>query len=97
MKLVAFDVETRGTEDGYGLQPFRARNNTAWLTMCAMADESSVTGIMSPTVIQLKEWLHDCAANNLVITAWNAAFDMAWLIALGLREEVFACKWLAAM
>lgn len=97
MKLVAFDVETRGTEDGYGLQPFRARNNTAWLTMCAMADESSVTGIMSPTVIQLKEWLHDCAANNLVITAWNAAFDMAWLIALGLREEVFACKWLDAM
>jgi len=97
MNIVSFDVETRGTEDGYGLQPFRARTGEAWLTMCAMADKDGAEGIMKPDVETLRQWLVDCAVNNRVITAWNAAFDAAWLIALGLREEVFACKWLDAM
>lgn len=97
MKLVSFDVETRGVDVGYGLQPFRAKSGDAWLTMCAMANDKGSMGYMKPTVGQLRQWLDRCAATKTNIVAWNAPFDMAWLIALGLREEVFANKWLDGM
>ena len=97
MKLVAFDVETRGTEMGYGLQPFRARTGEAWLTMCAMVDDQDEVSLMKPTAATLRRWLKECDENGVTIVGWNTPFDMAWLIAMGLREEVFACKWLDAM
>ena len=97
MKLVAFDVETRGTEMGYGLQPFRALTGEAWLTMCAMVDDQDEVSLMKPTAATLRRWLKECAENGVTIVGWNTPFDMAWLIAMGLREEVFACKWLDAM
>lgn len=107
MRLVSFDVETRGLEEGYGLQPFRALDDKAWLTMCAMADEEGTRGATfqtippehrrEHTVAYLKAWLERCAAEKLTITAWNATFDVAWLIALGLREQVYAVNWLDGM
>lgn len=97
MKLVSFDVETRGTEEGFGLQPFRVEAGEAWLTMCAMANDKGTVGYLKPTKDQLKKWLDRCAETKTNIVAWNAPFDMAWLIAMGLREEVFANKWLDAM
>lgn len=98
MKLVSFDVETSGTEREYALQPFRARTGDAWLTMCACATgEGSVAGELKPSVEHLRNWLETCAGNRLTICGWNVPFDMAWLIALGLRKEVYANKWLDGM
>lgn len=97
MRLVSFDVETRGVDEGFGLQPARAANGEAWLTMCAMANDKGAVGYMKPTASQLRVWLNKCAETKTNIVAWNAPFDMAWLIAMGLREEVFANKWLDAM
>jgi hypothetical protein len=107
MRLESFDVETRGLEEGYGLQPFRALTDKAWLTMCAMANDDGVTGKMFnepdplarrvATVAHLKQWLDRCARENITVVAWNSAFDAAWLIALGLREEVYKVNWLDGM
>ena len=97
MKLVSFDVETRGVDVGYGLQPFRAKSGDAWLTMCAMANDKGSMGYMKPTAEQLGKWLDRCAETKTNIVAWNAPFDMAWLIAMGLRDQVFANKWLDGM
>lgn len=107
MKLAAFDVETRGTEEGYALQPFRAKTDEAWLTMCAMATDKGVSGFRYPdtdpkvrrmkTVASIGAWLARCAEKGITICGWNTPFDMAWLIALGLREQVYACKWLDGM
>ena len=102
MKFVAFDVETSGTDRAYALQPFRALTGKAWLTCAAFAYP---VGELTPTaphsgplsVEDIREHLVFCAENNITITAWNTTFDVAWLIALGLREEVFACKWIDAM
>ena len=107
MRLQSFDVETRGSGEGYGLQPFRALTNDAWLTMCAMAGDSGTDGMMftisdpvarrETTVNYLRDWLKTCAANKTTVVGWNTTFDVAWLIALGLREEVFAVNWLDGM
>ena len=99
LNLVGFDVETRGVDHGYGLQPFRAKSGAAWVTMAAFvgSDDHSAAHMMKPTV----EWLRGrlCAARDTgtTIVGWNTAFDVAWLIALGLRKEVFENKWLDGM
>jgi len=98
VKLASFDVETRGVLQEYALQPFRARTGQAWLTMCATASkDDGAVSMVKPTREQLKAWLDTNAASGHVICGWNIAFDMAWLIALGLREEVYANKWLDGM
>lgn len=102
MKLMSFDVETFGTLPEYALQPYRALANDAWLTSYAVAyrdddGELHTDGSLRPQIEDLREFLTDAAAKGAHIVAWNAPFDVAWLIALGLREEVFANKWLDAM
>lgn len=98
MKLTSFDVETRGVLQEYALQPFRVRTGQAWLTMCAMASkDDGAVSIVKPTREQLKAWLDTCKARGLTICGWNIAFDMAWLVAMGLREEVYANKWVDGM
>lgn len=102
MKLLAFDVETWGVEPAYALQPFRARSGHAWLTSYAVAvlgrqGDVSTAGELFPTIETLRLLLVRCAETKTRIVAWNAIFDIAWLIALGLREEVMACRWLDAM
>lgn len=98
MKLTSFDVETRGVLQEYALQPFRLRTGLAWLTMCAMASkDDGAVSIEKPTREQLKAWLDSCKAQGVTICGWNIAFDMAWLIAMGLRDEVYANQWLDGM
>lgn len=101
MRLTAFDVETWGTDPAYPLQPFRVRTGDAWITCCAIVTRGPngrliATTHEEPTVPQLRKWLLECAATRTRIVCWNTPFDMAWLIALGLRAEVFACQWLDA-
>ena len=98
MKLAGFDVETWGLLPEYALQPHRLRTGGAWITCAAFA----IPGVKeyswrTPTVDRLRAMLKLCADRKYRIVGWNVSFDIAWLIALGLREEVYACNWLDAM
>lgn len=104
MKLISFDVETSGVKHEYALQPFRARTGDAWLTSVAWhttEDEvdfgNRLNWDRTPNIEDIRYILRVCAENDIRIAAWNAPFDVAWLIALGLRDEVMACKWLDTM
>lgn len=97
MKLVSFDVETRGVGVAHALQPNRVRTNEAYVSMCAFSTGDKTSGLKNPDALQLACWLHKCAAEGYTIVCWNAVFDIAWLIAMGLRDAVYANKWLDAM
>lgn len=104
MKFISFDVETSGTLPEYALQPFRARTGDAWLTSVAWHTTEEELDLgnrlnwdRDPNLDDVRHILKTCAEKNVRIVAWNAPFDVAWLIALGLRKEVMACKWLDAM
>ena len=106
--LTAFDVETAGSQDLFALQPFRAVAGEAWLTSCAVAyweaGEIVTEAIDTPTPAQLAAWLDAVLAAGHRVVCWNAPFDVAWLLALakrhpehGIREKVFAVRWLDGM
>lgn len=100
--LQSFDVETAGKQDLYALQPCRARTDDAWLTSCAFSRYTLDGGKHTaahryPNLDLLREWLIWAAENKIHVVCWNSAFDVAWLIALGLREEVLPVKWLDGM
>lgn len=102
-RLVAFDVETTGDEPLFGLQPWRVREGKARLTSYAVAERPRpfFTWAESPVDEQaldkLRSFLVTCAREDKIIVGWNTPFDVAWLLAYGMREEVFACQWLDAM
>jgi DNA polymerase I-like protein with 3'-5' exonuclease and polymerase domains len=104
--ITAFDVETWGSEDLYGLQPFRMRTGEAWLNSVATA--AYVNGVLRsravrrPTPKAIADWLDTMAGKYVV--CWNTSFDVAWLIVLdelypelGIREKVWAVNWLDGM
>ena len=105
MKLIAFDVETSGLLPEYALQPWRVDSGEAWLTSCAWQVSKGVDVFnpdlldhtKEPDVEAIRQTLKEAAINSVRIAAWNAPFDAAWLIALGLRDEVFACQWIDVM
>lgn len=98
MKLAGFDIESKGVDVGYALQPFRARTGEAWLTTCAISTtDHGTVGMVRPDKEYLKRFLLAMAERGITICGWNVPFDMAWLIAMGLRDEVYACKWLDGM
>lgn len=97
MKLLSLDVETSGNAPGYGLQPGRALTGDAWLTSIAFGSAAGVSATLNPSVDLVRRVLLNCARTKTTIVGWNTAFDMAWLIAIGLRDEVFACDWLDGM
>jgi len=97
VKLLSLDVETSGNQPGYGLQPCRALTGDAWLTSIAFASRGGVSATLDPSVEMIRRVLVDCARRKITIVGWNTPFDMAWLIAIGLRDEVFACDWLDGM
>lgn len=96
VKFVSFDVETRGTEPTFSLQPCRALTGEAWLTSAAWAGpQTHVT--LKPSKAELRAFLTTAASNDETICTWNGAFDIAWLLAMGLRDEVYANRWLDGM
>lgn len=101
MQLLALDFETWGRLPEYALQPHRLRTGDAWVTSYAYAAEKDGTikvgGRRQPTLTEVKDLLLACARSDIYIVCWNTPFDVAWLLAMGLREEVYACKWLDGM
>lgn len=99
-KYVAFDVETSGTYNEYALQPFRYETQDFWVTCFSLAYNDSsankitVKGKLFPTVDELRSILSWAIKNDKVLVAWNAPYDAAVCIALGLGDLVNKAKWL---
>lgn len=85
MDLVGFDLETSNLKPWDG----EIYSMAAW-------DTQGITMRM-PTKDQLAKWLNDTAEKKQTIVGWNVMFDIAWLLAYGLGEEVRKNKWLDAM
>lgn len=85
MKLVGFDLETSG------LQPWSGE-----IYSMAAYDTQGRTWRM-PSKEDLRQFLVECQEKDQTIVGWNVMFDIAWLLAYGLGDEVRKCKWLDGM
>lgn len=99
--FVAADTETSGVLPEYALQPWRWAQGNAWLTSIAWV-WNDVTGERTggglfPDLLMIREFLQWVIDTGRVVVGWNVAFDCAWLIAMGFREQVFAIRWLDGM
>jgi hypothetical protein len=47
-----------------------------------------------PTVEDMAQFLRQAVINDWTVVTWNGVFDVAILIAYGLRDLVFEVKWL---
>lgn len=100
-KVIAFDFETSGTLPEYALQPWRVKTGDAWLTSLATIQRDGASykkaGGLDPSVSSCRELLKHAQATGGYIVGWNTVFDISWLLAMGLRDDVFNCKWLDGM
>jgi len=100
-KHIAFDYETSGTEHEYALQPWRLGQGCAWATSFVwagrMGPKMRAYGGLEPTVDMMREMLEHAVEHRKTIVGWNTVFDISWLLAYGLRELVYECKWLDGM
>ena len=98
---IAFDVESSGSEHEYALQPWRLGQNRAWLTSFVwagrMGPKMEFHGGLRPDVHMMREMLEHAIRHNKTIIGWNTVFDISWLLAHGLRDLVYQCKWLDGM
>lgn len=96
MKLVGFDLETPQDNPEFGLQPWRAKTGEATIKTSAFWSQDGVFEYAKrmPSKKYFAKMLSICADNGYTICGWNLVFDIGWLLALGLEEEVKACKWL---
>jgi DNA polymerase-1 len=102
MDLITFDFETSGTLPEYALQPWRVRTGDAWVTSIAIAKRDYngklwADGCLEPHSWYLRDFLTRAIESDCYIGGWNTVFDIAWLLAHGLEDLVFKCKWLDGM
>ena len=94
---VGFDVETVGDEPAFALQPWRAtlaQHRRARIRSFAYASKQGAHAILDPTRYQLSEWLMFQAERGNIIVCSETKFDVAFLLAIGLKAEVYANKWM---
>lgn len=98
---VAADVEATGTVPEYALQPWRIHTGDMWLTSIAWVwrqdGETLHKGGVYPDHFMIKDFLHWVIREDRTIVGWNLVYDIACLIALGFKDEVFKIKWLDGM
>jgi DNA polymerase I-like protein with 3'-5' exonuclease and polymerase domains len=92
--VISIDIETASLvpeRPEYALQPWRAVENKAQVTMIGAGTNASVKFV---TVEQLN------AMPKTTLVAWNAVFDCAWLHAIGVDvarhdwcDAMLLCKW----
>lgn len=85
MNLIGFDLETSG------LRPWDGE-----IYSMAAYDTTGYAERM-PSAETLRTWLNKCHAQGQTIVGWNVMFDIAWLLAYGLGDEVRKNKWLDGM
>lgn len=99
--FTAFDFETSGTLPEYALQPWRVKDGDAWATslvwLYKMGNELQIEGGLRPNRDMMEAMLDYAIAYDAYIIGWNTVFDIQWLLAYGLEEKVFKCKWLDGM
>lgn len=101
MNFIAFDLETSGLLPEFALQPWRVEQGKAYVTSLAIAwhegEEVKSKGGLAPTAGQMAGFLKEAIGTDSRVCAWNAVFDISWLLAYGLEELVFKVKWLDGM
>ena len=98
MIYAGFDLETPQDNPAYGLQPWRATTGEATIKSAAIwISETEAIKRATPSKEWLRKFLIHAAQNRIVLVTWNGLFDVSWLLALGLQEEVKACTWLDGM
>lgn len=95
--VLGYDLETQGNPAEYALQPWRVREEKAWVSAAAFTRGDTSTGQLYPSVATLKAVLTPAAEKQIYVCGWNVSFDVSWLIALGLEDLAFQIKWLDSM
>jgi DNA polymerase I-like protein with 3'-5' exonuclease and polymerase domains len=101
-KNVAFDFETSGELPEYALQPWRLAQGKFWATSISVIRHTGARlepwmSKQFPTVDDMRAFLEAAIVNDWTVVMWNGVFDVAILIAYGLRDLVFKVKWLDGM
>jgi DNA polymerase I-like protein with 3'-5' exonuclease and polymerase domains len=102
-KVIAHDLETSGSLPEYALQPWRLARGDAWVTSASAIKFAPGEGLVAhlsqlfPTKEHLAGLLEDAIANDWTVLGWNIAFDIGYLIALGLTDLVMRVRWLDGM
>jgi DNA polymerase I-like protein with 3'-5' exonuclease and polymerase domains len=99
--FMAFDFETSGALPEFALQPWRVAQGKAWATSLAwvyrQGGQTVVKGGPYPTKALMKEMLDQALDERRVLIGWHTVFDLAWLLAYGLEDEVMQCRYLDGM
>lgn len=100
-RFLAFDFETSGELPEYALQPWRVAQGKAWATSLVWCQKDSagmrIEGGLDPTVADMRHMLEHAIETGRTICGWNVQFDIQWLLAHGLEDLVFRCRWLDGM
>jgi len=107
-RLLSLDVETAPADNlphtddpkGYALEPCRLRSGQAQLLSIACAfgiGKRDVVGFYKPNKAKVAALLQGAVDTDTIVVAWNSTFDVAWLIAMGLRDLAYKVKWLDGM
>lgn len=106
IRLISYDCETWGTKPEYQLQPWRVSEGLAGINCFAFGWESDgkvkTKGIWmrdDPATgrIALEQFLQFAKHEDMRIVCHNTVFDMAWLLAYGMRGLVFENRWVDSM
>ena len=95
----AFDVETTGESQDYALQPWSPRGYLTCHGTARFLGKQITSSTTEANAAQSKliEQAGQIFRGDPVLVGWNVAFDAAWLIALGFREQVMRATWLDGM
>lgn len=96
--FVGFDIETapcEGQPQPYALQPWRAKEGLARITLAAIATADGSSKLCKGYIGELRNLIAITAPKPLV--TWNGIFDAAWLISYGLEEHLRSRTVLDAM
>ena len=99
MKLISFDIETWGLQEGYTLQPWRIKTNEAGiLCQCFCTKEEMIAATCKNpdvTVNLFGEYLKE--KSNILLCGWNLKFDLAWYCAQVIQSLLYEFKYLDGM
>ena len=86
--ITTFSIAFRSDDDKMDARVWIMPHDAARITTQEFYDQ---------TRAKLKAVLDKAFAEKYVVLGWNVTFDVAWLLAYGLKEEVFRLKWLDVM